>query len=325
MLYGNAMIIKIRKPSDLPYSAITPEPVYRSRREFCRTIAAGAAGLAAGSWVGGADVIEAQTPLAATRNPKYVAPDKPNSLYEITHYNNFYEFGVNKTDPAKYAGQMKVQPWTVMVDGLVNRPGRVGVEDLVDFKSLEERVYRHRCVEGWSMVMPWIGVPLAGVLKKIDPAPSAAFVEFTALMRPSEMPGERTSVLPWPYVEGLRMDEAMHPLTLMVVGLYGAVLPNADGAPLRVHVPWKYGFKSGKSIVRIRLTDKQPRNTWAVATPNEYGFYANVNPNVPHPRWSQAREVRLPGLFKNRPTQMFNGYADEVASLYAGMDLKKNF
>jgi sulfoxide reductase catalytic subunit YedY len=325
------MIIKIRKPSDLPYSEVTPEPIYASRRDFIRTAAAGVAGAAAGLVLAGREApgrLEAQAglaALAATRNPKFVAPDKVNSFEAITTYNNFYEFGVDKDDPARNAGRMKVTPWTVQVDGMVKAPASYGVEDLVNFKALEERVYRHRCVEGWSMVMPFIGVPLSDVIRKVEPLPSAKFVEFTTLMRPSEMPGQRVPVLEWPYVEALRMDEAMHPLTLMVVGLYGKVLPNQCGAPLRVHIPWKYGFKSGKSIVRIRFTDKQPRTTWAISAPNEYGFYANVNPNVPHPRWSQAREVRLPGLFKNVPTQMFNGYADQVASLYTGLDLKKNF
>jgi sulfoxide reductase catalytic subunit YedY len=320
------MLLKSRTSADLPWSDVTPERVYRSRRDFMRTAVAGAVGLtAAGTLEWGHQTVEAQAALKATRNPTFVAPDRPNTFEQISGYNNFYEFGVEKTDPAKYARGMKVTPWTVKVDGLVNKPGSYGVGDLVNFNALEERVYRHRCVEAWSMVIPWIGVPLADVLKKVGPQPGAKFVEFTTLERPSEMPGQRTSVLEWPYVEGLRMDEAMHPLTLMVVGLYGKVLPNQNGAPLRVHIPWKYGFKSGKSIVRIRFTDKQPRNTWQISAPDEYGFYANVNPNVPHPRWSQAREVRLPGLFKNTPTQMFNGYADQVASLYAGMDLKKNF
>jgi sulfoxide reductase catalytic subunit YedY len=318
------MIVKSRKPSDLPYSAVTPEPIYASRRAFLRSIAAGTAGaLAAGC---AREVpLDAQASLPATRNPKYVAADKVNTFEQITTYNNFYEFGTEKDDPARYASRMTVKPWTVKVDGLVKKPASYGVEDLVDFTSLEERVYRHRCVEAWSIVVPWIGVPLSRVIDKVEPLPSAAFVEFTTLLRPSEMPGQHTAVLEWPYVEALRMDEARHPLTLMVVGLYGKVLPNQNGAPLRVHIPWKYGFKSGKSIVRMRFTDTQPRTTWNISAPNEYGFYANVNPNVPHPRWSQAREIRLPGVFKNTPTQMFNGYGDEVASLYAGMDLTKNF
>lgn len=322
------MVIKVKKPSDLPYSAVTPESIYASRRQFLRTASAGVAGVAAG-WSSGLfdpmPGIAAQAALTAKRNPKYVAAERANTYEQITSYNNFYEFGLEKDDPARNAGSLTVKPWSVKVDGMVKRPADYAVEDLVNFAALEERVYRFRCVEAWSMVIPWIGVPLADVIRKVEPLPSARFVEFTTLLRPREMPGQRTSVLEWPYVEGLRLDEAMHPLTLMVVGLYGKVLPNQNGAPLRIHIPWKYGFKSGKSIVRIRFTDKQPNNTWAVMAPNEYGFYANVNPSVAHPRWSQAREVRLPGLFKNTPTQMFNGYADEVASLYSGMDLRRNF
>jgi sulfoxide reductase catalytic subunit YedY len=329
------MRIRIKASSEIPYSEVTPEQIYRSRRDFIRTAAAGTVGIVAGSVLAGPNgtgllaqgnpaALSALQALQSTRNAKFVAPDKLNALAEITTYNNFYEFGLDKSDPAEYSGGFKPKPWTVKVDGLVGKPGNYGVEDLVNFKALEERVYRLRCVEAWSMVIPWIGVPLSDVLKKVEPAPSAKFVEFTTLLRPSEMQGQRSGVLDWPYVEGLRMDEAMHPLTLMVVGLYGKVLPNQNGAPLRIHIPWKYGFKSGKSIVRLRFTDQQPRNTWAVMAPDEYGFYANVNPTVSHPRWSQAREVRLPGLFKNTPTVMFNGYP-EVASLYAGMDLRKNF
>jgi methionine sulfoxide reductase catalytic subunit len=320
------MLLKSRGSADLPWSEVTPEGIYRSRRAFLRT-AVGALGLAGAALAAcdSSDAMEAQGALAAPRNPKFIAPDKANTFEQITTYNNFYEFGVDKGDPAKYAGRMKVTPWTVKVDGLVEKPGNYGVEDLVNFNALEERVYRHRCVEAWSMVIPWIGVPLADVLRKIGPTPAARFVEFTTLLRPSEMPGQRTDVLQWPYVEGLRLDEAMNPLAFMVVGLYGRVLPNQNGAPLRVHLPWKYGFKSGKSIVRIRLTDKQPQTTWPLAAPTEYGFYANVNPHVPHPRWSQAHERRLPSFFASTPTQMFNGYADQVASLYTGMDLKKNF
>ncbi|HVT47103.1 MAG TPA: protein-methionine-sulfoxide reductase catalytic subunit MsrP [Vicinamibacterales bacterium] len=323
------MILKTRTSADLPWSEVTPEPIYRSRREFLRTGVAGITGAAVAALAacGTAEVAEAQTTLASTPNPKYVATaaDTLNTFEQITTYNNFYEFGSEKGDPAKYAGKLTVKPWSVKVDGMVSKPGTYGVEDLVDFKALEERVYRHRCVEAWSMVIPWIGVPLASVLNKVGPMPSATFVEFTTLERPSEMPGQRTNILQWPYVEGLRMDEAMHPLAFMVIGLYGKVLPNQNGAPLRIHVPWKYGFKSGKSIVRIRFTSRQPLNTWQIAAPNEYGFYANVNPNVPHPRWSQAHERRLPNFFSNTPTQMFNGYGDQVASLYTGMDLKKNF
>jgi sulfoxide reductase catalytic subunit YedY len=316
------MIIKSQSSADLPYSEVTPEPIYRTRREF---MAAAAGVVGAAACVGAVDGQQAGLP-AAKKSPLSVtdaALDPLTSFEQITAYNNYYEFGTSKSDPARYAHRLTVKPWTVKVDGLVNKPGDYGVEDLVDFTALEERVYRLRCVERWSMVIPWIGVPLSSLLKKIDPQPKAQFVEFTTAVRPNEMVGLQTASIEFPYVEGLRMDEAMHPLTLMVVGLYGKVLPNQNGAPLRVQIPWKYGFKSGKSIVRIRLTDKMPGNTWALTTPHEYGFYANVNPTVDHPRWSQARERRLPSPFMDRPTLMFNGYGDQVARLYAGMDLRK--
>jgi sulfoxide reductase catalytic subunit YedY len=316
------MLIRPKRAWDLPYSEITPESVYRSRRDFLATAVAGVVGLAAGRRAAAAQV--SLPALAATRNPRFVAADKVNSFQDITTYNNFYEFGLEKSDPSEHAHALTVKPWTVKVDGLVSKPGNYGVEALVNFKALEERVYRLRCVEAWSMVIPWIGVPLSSLLALVGPAAGAKFVEFTTLHRPAEMFGQRSSVLDWPYVEGLRLDEAMHPLSFMVVGLYGKVLPNQNGAPLRLMVPWKYGFKSGKSIVRIRFTDQQPRTTWALSAPSEYGFYANVNPTVHHPRWRQDREVRLPGLFKNTPTQMFNGYAD-VARLYTGLDLRQNF
>jgi len=328
------MIIKTRTSADIPSSEITPEEVYWSRRDFMRVATAGTIGAAAGVLLVGGDAAScAQVPTTpalahVTRNPAFVVDEKVDpvtSYSQITTFNNYYEFGTDKSDPAANAGRLKVKPWTVKVDGLCDKPGNYGVEDLVDFNNLEERVYRHRCVEAWSMVMPLDGVPLASVLKKVGPQSKAAYVEFTTLVRASEMPGIGSAGIAFPYVEGLRMDEAMHPLTFMVVGLYGKVLPNQNGAPLRVHIPWKYGFKSGKAIVRIRFTDQQPQNTWAVASPNEYGFYANVNPTVDHPRWSQARERRLPGLFKDRPTLMFNGYADQVAHLYQGMDLRKYF
>ena len=323
------MLIKIRTSADLPYSEVTPEALYRSRREFMKTAAAGTIGALAAGVVGcGTETSAAgQAGLAARKTITVDEKVDPlNTFEQITTYNNYYEFGTGKGDPARNAGRLTVKPWAVKVDGLVDRPGDYGIEDLVDFKNLEERVYRHRCVEAWSMVMPFIGVPLSSVLDKVKPQSKAQFVEFTTLVRPSEMPAlDKFGHLSWPYVEGLRMDEAKHPLTLMVVGLYGKVLPNQNGAPLRVHIPWKYGFKSGKAIVRIRLTDTMPKTTWAMQTPSEYGFYANVNPTVDHPRWTQAREVRLPGFVKDRPTLMFNGYADQVANLYAGMDLRKFF
>jgi sulfoxide reductase catalytic subunit YedY len=328
------MILKTRTSADVPSSEITPEKVYRSRREF---LTAGAAGLAvaaaspllmaAAKADGQSSLLETLSPLTARKSAFTVdeAVDKINTYDQITQWNNYYEFTQRKPGVWQLSGALKTKPWTVVVDGLVKKPGQYGVEDLVNFNQLEERVYRHRCVERWSAVIPWIGVPLSDVLKKVEPQPSARFVEFTTVEQPEAMPGLKTAVLQWPYVEGLRMDEAMHPLALMVVGLYGKVLPNQNGAPLRVHVPWKYGFKSGKSIVRIRLTDTQPANSWNVQKPAEYGFYANVNPTVDHPRWSQAREQRLPSPFMDRPTLMFNGYGDQVASLYAGMDLVKNY
>ena len=324
------MILKFKTSSDVRSSEITPEPLYHSRREFMRAAAVGAVGLAAGSLATDA---AAQTQAQQAALPNIVksplsATDKPHTWEQITNYNNFYEFGTAKDDPARNAGKLKVRPWTVKVDGLVNKPADYAIDDLIKMNQLEERVYRHRCVEAWSMVIPWVGIPLAAVLKKVEPTSSAKFVEFTSLVRPTEMPGQSGAFanLPYPYLEGLRLDEAMHPLALMVVGLYGKVLPNPNGAPLRLHVPWKYGFKSGKSIVRIRLTDKQPLNTWQREAADEYGFYANVNPTVDHPRWSQKSERVIGGLFNSqKPTVMFNGYGDQVASLYTGMDLRKNF
>jgi methionine sulfoxide reductase catalytic subunit len=327
------MLIKIKTSADVPYSEVTPEQVYQSRRQFMQIASAGALGAVAGALIGqGSGPAEAQAAnypaLPAAKKTAYVtdpAVDPLNTFEQISTYNNYYEFGTRKADPARYAAKLTIKPWTVKVDGLVSKPGDYGVEDLVNFNQLEERVYRHRCVERWSMVMPWIGVPLSAVLNKVQPQPGAKFVEFVTLVRPSEMPFLDSAGIRFPYVEGLRMDEAMHPLAFMVVGLYGKVVPNQNGAPLRIHIPWKYGFKSGKSIVRIRFTDKQPNNTWAVQTPHEYGFYANVNPNVDHPRWSQKRESRLPSPFMNRDTLMFNGYGDQVASLYSGMDLTKYY
>jgi sulfoxide reductase catalytic subunit YedY len=248
-----------------------------------------------------------------------------NKFEEITGYNNYYEFGTSKGDPAKYAGQLKTSPWTVKIDGLCNKPGDYHLDDLVKTADLEERVYRFRCVEAWSMVIPWVGIPLAAVIKRAEPQPKATFVEMQTLLRPAEMPGLSEGGLNWPYTEGLRMDEAMNPLALLAIGLYGKTLMNQNGAPIRLVVPWKYGFKNVKSIVRIRFVDKMPRTAWNDANPGEYGFYSNVNPNVDHPRWSQATERRIPSYFKTTKTLMFNGYADQVASMYAGMDLKKYY
>ena len=254
--------------------------------------------------------------------------EKLTAYKEVTSYNNFYEFGTDKSDPAENAHMLKPRPWSVVIEGECAKPGRFGLEDLLKVAPMEERVYRLRCVEGWSMVIPWVGYSLSELLKKAEPTGKARYVEFTTLADKAQMPGVRSGVLDWPYVEGLRIDEAMHPLTLMAFGLYGEVLPNQNGAPLRLVVPWKYGFKSAKSIVKIRFVEKQPVSSWTKAAQQEYGFYSNVNPTVDHPRWSQATERRIgeDGLFaKRRPTLMFNGYEAQVGQLYAGMDLKKNF
>src|SRR5579871_6706342 len=323
------MIVRVKSSADISSSEITPERVYRSRREFLGVAGVGLAVAAMRPLTAAAKADGQTSPVALLANfaplnyrkARLDGTDPINTYEQITQWNNYYEFTTRKDGVWKISDPLKTKPWTVAVEGLVKKPGRYGVEDLVNFNQLEERIHRHRCVEAWSAVIPWIGVPLADVLNKIQPQPGAKFVEFTTVEQPEAMPGLQTTVLHWPYVEGLRMDEAMHPLAFMVVGLYGKVLPNQDGAPLRIHIPWKYGFKSGKSIVKIRLTDTQPANSWNVQKSNEYGFYANVNPDVDHPRWSQKRERRLGELLANRPTVMFNGYADQVAHLYAGMDL----
>jgi len=267
--------------------------------------------------------------LAATRNAAFSLNEAQTKVEAATTYNNFYEFGVNKDDPARLGHTLRPRPWTVQVDGFVQKPKTFDIDELIKLFPLEERVYSLRCVEAWSMVIPWIGFPLASLLKRVEPTGQAKFVEFTTLLDPNQFPAQKPgffgfSSLDWPYVEGLRLDEAMHPLTLLTVGMYGKVLPNQNGAPVRTVVPWKYGFKSAKSIVRIRLVGEQPKTAWEKAAPSEYGFYSNVNPAVSHPRWSQADERRI-GEFRRRPTLPFNGYADQVASLYSGMDLKKNF
>jgi len=321
------MIIRVRKPSDLSSSDITPEHVYVNRRMFLKQAAASAAGLALAPAALGA--LERSGPIRAPQQVDYARlkselGEPVNSYKDITTYNNFYEFGTSKSDPAKNSGDFHPHPWTVAVEGHVKNPGSYHLEDFLAPYKLEDRVYRMRCVEAWSIVVPWRGFPLADLVRKAEPTGNAKFVEFTTLMRPSEMPGQRTGVLQWPYVEGLRLDEATNPLTLLVTGVYGKDLPNQNGAPLRLITPWKYGFKGIKSIVKIRFVEGMPHNTWWVTNPREYGFYANVNPHVDHPRWSQARERRL-GELRRRETLMFNGYQDEVASMYAGMDLRKWF
>jgi sulfoxide reductase catalytic subunit YedY len=315
----------IRKPPDIRSSEITPKSLYLRRREFIRT-ASGAA-LAAAVGLASTSHARAQgrgTPLTAVRPSPFSTDETQNSYEDVTSYNNFYEFGTQKGDPVRNAGALRPRPWTVTVEGLCNRPGTYDVDDLMRRQPLEERIYRLRCVEAWSMVVPWIGISLAGFIARMEPTGDARFVEFVTLNDPEQMPGLRSPILDWPYVEALRMDEAMHPLTILAVGLYGEVLPNQNGAPIRLVVPWKYGFKSIKSIVRVRFLAEQPRNTWQISAPREYGFYANVNPTVNHPRWSQATERRL-GEFRSRNTLMFNGYADQVARLYDGLDLRRNF
>lgn len=318
-------------------SEITARGVYEGRREMLKTIAAGAAGLSLAGWA--SRQAFAQTPSWGAHPGKLAAlpalaskVDGANTMEKATpykdasSYNNFYEFGTDKADPAANAHTLKTTPWSVDIEGMVKKPGKFALEDLLKLSPQEERIYRLRCVEGWSMVIPWIGYSLAELIKKVEPLGSAKYVEFVTLVDPKTMPFVGSRVLDWPYVEGLRLDEAMHPLTLLSFGMYGEVLPNQSGAPVRLVVPWKYGFKSGKSIVKIRFTDKQPGTAWNKAAANEYGFYSNVNPNVDHPRWSQASERRIgeDGLFaKKRKTLIFNGYESQVGQLYAGMDLKK--
>jgi len=302
----------IRHPPAIPTSEITEENAYATRREFLK-----AAGFALAGGL---------LPLPSPGLRRALVPDddKLTPWEDVTDYNNFYEFGTDKEDPARNATRFRSRPWKVEVTGEIARPAMYDVDDLLKGLSAEERVYRHRCVEAWSMVVPWTGIPLGRLIDRLEPTSRARFVEFTTLLDPRQMPGQQRGILDWPYTEALRLDEARHPLTLLVTGLYGKPLPNQNGAPLRLIVPWKYGFKGGKSIVRIRFLERQPRTTWNIAAPDEYGFYANVNPDVDHPRWSQSRERRVGEFFK-RKTLPFNGYADEVAGLYAGMDLRKNF
>ncbi len=305
----------IRRPDDLKSSDITPESVYLDRRQFVGTAGA----LALGS------VLTPATLQALSRTGGQ--PGKGEKLTreaDATSYNNFYEFGTDKDEPKDQAKNFITKPWTISVDGMVKQPKTFAFDDLIKGLALQDRVYRHRCVEAWSMVIPWQGVQVRDVINRCDPLPSAKFVEFTTLLDPTRMPGQRRSVLPWPYTEALRLDEAMHPLALLVTGMYGKPLPNQNGAPLKLVVPWKYGFKGGKSIVRLRFTDKMPHTTWNDAAPSEYGFFANVNPTVDHPRWTQAKERRI-GQFLKIPTLMFNGYGQQVASLYSGMDLRKSY
>ena len=317
-------------------SEITSERVYRERRALIKLMATGAAGAALAGWAGREAMAQGlarpgkHAALAAgkTAVAGAMTMDKVTDYKDASTYNNFYEFGTDKADPAKNAGTLVTSPWTVEVEGLVKKPAKYTIEDLLKLSAQEERIYRLRCVEGWSMVIPWVGYSVADLIKKVEPLGSAKYVEFITQADPKTMPFVGSRVLEWPYTEALRMDEAMHPLAMLAFGMYGEVLPNQNGAPLRLVVPWKYGFKSGKSIVKIRFTDKEPKTAWNKSAPQEYGFYSNVNPNVDHPRWSQATERRIgeDGLFaKKRKTLMFNGYEAQVGQLYAGMDLKKFF
>jgi sulfoxide reductase catalytic subunit YedY len=316
MAQGNEVSNRSERP--------TPLRLYLRRREFLA--------LGAGSMVGAAALARAGLATAESEPPllpgvkkgPFSTDEKPTPYEEVTHYNNYYEFGTGKEDPAANAGSFRTRPWSVSFEGEIRNPQTVAIDDLMSWFPLEERIYRMRCVEAWSMVVPWVGFPLADLVRRLEPTPKARYVAFTSLLDPSQMPGQKRGVLPWPYVEGLRLDEATHPLTLLVVGLYGRVLPNQDGAPLRLIVPWKYGFKGIKAITKVRFVSSQPRTTWSAMAPNEYGFYANVNPAVDHPRWSQAKERRIGEFFK-RPTLPFNGYAEQVAHLYDGMDLRRNF
>ena len=310
----------IRHANDILPSEITPPDLYRERRRFMQGMGA----LAAGAILGAAPEARAGVKLPGVRASLYKLDDTRTPYKDVTTYNNFYEFGTGKDDPAKNAGSLKTRPWTVTIEGEVANPRVYDIDTLLKLAPLEERVYRMRCVEGWSMVIPWVGFPLREIIRRAEPTGNAKYIEFVTLNDPRHMPGQRSRVLDWPYIEGLRLDEAMHPLTLLTVGLYGEVLPNQNGAPIRLVVPWKYGFKSAKSIVRIRFVEKQPLTAWMAAAPREYGFYSNVNPQVDHPRWSQAKERRIGEFFK-RDTLMFNGYGEQVAQLYRGLDLQKFF
>ena len=318
----------IKQAPDIPSSEITPERLYYNRRQFMQAASGAALGVAGAAALGGPrGGVQAAAPqdLPGITESPFSTDEPQNTFDEITSYNNFYEFGINKEDPKRYANEFNPKPWSVRVEGHMNKPAAdYTLEDILKPHTLEERIYRLRCVEAWSMVVPWVGFPLGDLLKRFEPTSQAKYVRFETLVRPSEFRGQRGGSLEWPYVEGLRMDEAMNPLAIMVVGLYGKTLLNQNGAPMRLMVPWKYGFKSLKSISRIEFVAEQPRNSWNVSIPHEYGFYANVNPDVDHPRWTQRTERRIGKFFRQR-TQMFNGYADQVASMYDGMDLAQNY
>src|SRR5262249_8034863 len=319
----------IKKPSDIASSEITSKSVYMSRRKFIAGATAAGAALAGGYYLrnhleGGAVQAGGDKLSGIVKSP-FSSSEKPNSFQDITNYNNYYEFSTDKYEPNGLSKDFRTRPWAVSIEGMVKKPKKIDIDAILKLAPLEERIYRHRCVEGWSMVIPWVGFPLSALIKQAEPLASAKFVAFETIVAPDQMPNQRSrGVLEWPYVEGLRMDEAMHPLTILAVGLYDEVLPNVDGAPLRLVVPWKYGFKGIKAIVKISFTDTMPPTTWNRMASDEYGFYSNVNPTKDHPRWSQASERRI-GEFRKRPTLMFNGYADQVGSLYANLDLQKYY
>ena len=320
------MLTKSKKPYDLPYSEVTPKSLFMNRRKFMA--GAAVAGVAAVGYKGFElfspdESVQANTRLQYSKS-KYSTNEKETPYKDVTTYNNFYEFSTDKSGPSELAGKFQTRPWEVSIEGEVAKHKKIDIDSLMKLAPLEERIYRHRCVEGWSIVVPWIGFPMKALIDYAQPTSKAKFVQFETVYRPTQMPGQNRNVLQWPYVEGLRMDEAQNVLSMITVGLYGETLPNQNGAPVRVTVPWKYGFKSIKSIVKVKFVKNQPETTWNLSAPNEYGFYSNVNPNVDHPRWSQAKERRLGEFFK-RPTLMFNGYGDYVASMYNGMDLRKYF
>jgi methionine sulfoxide reductase catalytic subunit len=318
----------IKKAADVLSSEISPKSLYVNRRKFLAgaaiTGAAVAAGLGLREIAAPATTAHAGNKIDGIKKSTFSTTEAITPYKDVTNYNNYYEFSTDKYGPAELAKNFRTRPWKVKIDGLVKKKQELDVDSIINMATPEERIYRHRCVEGWSIVVPWVGFPLSELIKRAEPLGQAKFVEFTTIYAPNQMPGQQGHVLQWPYVEGLRLDEAMHPLALLCFGMYGEELPNQDGAPLRIVVPWKYGFKSAKAIVGVRFVEKQPVNTWNLSAPNEYGFYSNVNPDVDHPRWSQKTERRL-GEFRKRPTLMFNGYGDQVASLYSGMDLRKNF
>ncbi len=324
----NGVLMLIKKADEIRSSEITPKSLYLNRRKFLTQAAlagaVAAVGIGAKELASPSKSVLAGNKIDGIKKGPFSTTETITPYKDVTHYNNYYEFSTEKDEPAELAKNFRTRPWKVKIDGAVEKKQDLDVDTIIKMASPEERIYRHRCVEGWSIVVPWVGFSLSELIKRVNPTSKAKFVEFTTLMDLTQMPGERRPVLQWPYVEGLRMDEAMNPLTLLCFGMYGEDLPNQDGAPLRVVIPWKYGFKSAKAIVRIRFTEKEPLNSWKLSAPQEYGFYANVNPNVDHPRWSQAKERRLGEFFK-RPTLMFNGYGDQVASMYSGMDLKKEF